>query len=69
MYGTEINAKPAEKFVKPIALVRRVGGYWNDVNAGIIALATPVVLFPRTINARMVRAEVIWNAYIIDKRT
>lgn len=46
IYGTEIKAKPAEKFVKPIALVRSVGGYWNDVNAGIMAFATPVVLFP-----------------------
>lgn len=47
MYGTEINAKPAEKLVKPIARVRNVGGYWNDVNAGIIAFATPVVLLPK----------------------
>lgn len=44
MYGTEMRANPAEKLVIPIARVRSVGGYWNDVNAGIIALATPVVL-------------------------
>lgn len=47
MYGTEMSAKPAEKLVIPIALVRSVGGYWNDVNAGIMALATPVVLLPK----------------------
>lgn len=46
MYGTEIRANPAEKLVMPIARVRSVGGYWNEVNAGIIALATPVVLLP-----------------------
>lgn len=47
MYGTEMRANPAEKFVIPMARVRRVGGYWNDVNAGIIAFATPVVLLPK----------------------
>lgn len=46
MYGTEMRAKPAEKLVIPMALVRNVGGYWNEVNAGIIAFATPVVLLP-----------------------
>lgn len=46
MYGTETSANPAEKLVIPIARVRSVGGYWNDVNAGIIAFATPVVLLP-----------------------
>lgn len=46
MYGTETRANPAEKLVIPIARVRSVGGYWNEVNAGIIALATPVVLLP-----------------------
>lgn len=46
MYGTEMRAKPAEKFVIPMARVRSVGGYCNEVNAGIIAFATPVVLLP-----------------------
>lgn len=46
MYGTETRANPAEKLVIPIARVRNVGGYWNEVNAGIIAFATPVVLLP-----------------------
>lgn len=46
MYGTEISAMPAEKLVKPMARVRSVGGYWNDVKAGNIAFATPVVLLP-----------------------
>lgn len=41
-----MSAKPAEKLVIPIARVRNVGGYWNEVNAGIIAFATPVVLLP-----------------------
>lgn len=47
IYGTEMRANPAEKLVIPIARVRSVGGYWNEVNAGIIALATPVVLLPK----------------------
>lgn len=42
-----MRANPAEKLVIPIARVRSVGGYWNEVNAGIIALATPVVLLPK----------------------
>lgn len=41
-----MRANPAEKLVIPMARVRKVGGYWNDVNAGIIAFATPVVLLP-----------------------
>lgn len=45
-----MSAKPAEKFVSPIARVRSVGGYWNEVNAGIIAFATPVVLLPNKIS-------------------
>lgn len=49
MYGTEMRANPAAKLVIPIARVRSVGGYWNEVNVGIIALATPVVLLPKWI--------------------
>lgn len=44
MYGTVTKAKPAEKFAIPMARVRNVGGYWNVVNVGIIAFATPVAL-------------------------
>lgn len=52
MYGTEMRAKPAEKLVMPMALVRNVGGYWNEVNAGIIAFATPVVLLPEIVRIK-----------------
>lgn len=54
IYGTEIRAKPAEKLVIPMALVRNVGGYWNEVNAGIIAFATPVVLLPENIKNELI---------------
>lgn len=45
MYGTVTKAKPAEKFAIPMARVRSVGGYWNVVNVGMTAFATPVALF------------------------
>lgn len=44
MYGTVTRAKPAEKLAIPMARVRNVGGYWNVVNVGMMAFATPVAL-------------------------
>lgn len=44
MYGTVTKANPAEKFAIPMARVRSIGGYWNVVNVGMTAFATPVAL-------------------------
>lgn len=52
MYGTVTSAKPDEKFATPTARVRSVGGYWNVVNVGRTAFATPVVLFTANANAK-----------------